>query len=146
MSSYNLGKAGEHLVVFDLISRGFNAWRVDDSPFDIISEINGKLVKFQVKSTAGPKKIENNLVYVFNARRPGSRSNGEYSYRGIYKLEHFDCYALAIISTREVFYFPHKEEIRKNLRFRISGVNYRYSPSACPYIDEFTLDRLMESI
>ena len=48
-----IGKAGEHLVCFDLIIQGYNAFLADQGlPFDILIERRGKLLKVQVRSTS----------------------------------------------------------------------------------------------
>ena len=51
-SDLMIGVAGEHLVCFDLITRGFTCFMTEQGlPYDVIADINGKLVKVQVKTT-----------------------------------------------------------------------------------------------
>ena len=48
-SDLMIGVAGEHLVCFDLITRGFTCFMTEQGlPYDVIADINGKLVKVQV--------------------------------------------------------------------------------------------------
>ena len=66
-----IGKAGEHLVCYDLILKGYNAFLSDQGlPFDIVVEKNGVLTKIQVKTTSklvNTQKSQN--IYRFGTRR-----------------------------------------------------------------------------
>lgn len=47
-----IGVAGEHLVCFDLITKDFTCFMTEQGlPYEIIADINGKMVKVQVKTT-----------------------------------------------------------------------------------------------
>ena len=44
-----IGKAGEHLACFDLISQGYHAFLSDQGlPYDIVLDIDGELRRIQV--------------------------------------------------------------------------------------------------
>ena len=65
-----LGKAGEHLVCFDLIRKKHNAFLADQGlPYDVLVDMNGKIKRIQVKtcSSAGDKGKSKN-VYRFSLR------------------------------------------------------------------------------
>lgn len=66
-----IGKAGEHLVCYDLILQGYNAFLADQGlPFDVLIEKDGSLLKVQVKTTTkliSPGKSQN--IYRFGTRR-----------------------------------------------------------------------------
>ena len=47
-----LGKAGEHLVCFDLISQGHNAFLADQGlPYDVLVDLDGSIKRIQVKTS-----------------------------------------------------------------------------------------------
>ena len=65
-----IGKAGEHLVCFDLIRQGFNAFLADQGlPYDVLVDIDGEIKRIQVKtcSVAGDYGKSKN-VYRFSLR------------------------------------------------------------------------------
>ena len=68
-----VGTAGEHLVCADLISHGYFAFLTSAGlPYDVIADVDGILLRIQVKSTMAPKPRKRpNLsigrpVYIFN--------------------------------------------------------------------------------
>lgn len=64
-----IGAAGEFLTCADLIMNGYRAWQAPQSfSYDVIADIEGRLLRFSVKSTRKPTK------------RPG-RVNAKEAYR-----------------------------------------------------------------
>ena len=53
-----VGKAGEYLVCFDLIMKGFVAYPSEQGlPYDLVLDTGSKMLKIQVKTTREPKTI-----------------------------------------------------------------------------------------
>lgn len=64
------GKAGEHLVCFDLIQQGYNAFLADQGlPYDVLIDIRGKIKRIQVKSSSfSSSHGKSKNVYRFSLR------------------------------------------------------------------------------
>lgn len=93
----NVGKAAEHLVVFDLLMNGHQAYLSDQGlPYDVIVDLNGKLLRIQVKSSLKTKnanadgRCPNNL-YLFHIRRRGKLGKGN-------RLSEKDCDLVALVA------------------------------------------------
>jgi hypothetical protein len=98
-----IGVAGEHLVCFDLITRGFTCFMTEQGlPYDIIADINGRLVKVQVKATRThseiPQRKNHYPSYLFNIRRCGKGG------RKLYGENDVDIFAVVCIETKQVGY------------------------------------------
>ncbi len=94
------GKAGEHLVCFDLISKGFNAFLSDQGlPFDLILEHEGQIKRIQVKSCSfrgNGSRTKN--IYKFNLRY------GKHGRALVLKNE-VDIYAFVALDIKQIAYF-----------------------------------------
>lgn len=70
-----IGKVGEYLVCADLILKGHVAYPSEQGlAYDVVADVDGKLIRIQVKTTRGPVQKEEDFstfVYVFNVRRCG---------------------------------------------------------------------------
>ena len=117
-----LGKAGEHLVCFDLISQGYNAFLADQGlPYDVLLDIDGKIQRIQVKtcSKAGDKGKSKN-VYRFSLR------SGKGQNRAI-KANKTDYIAFVFMDKKIVQYIPTKQittekaELKQCIDFRERG-------------------------
>jgi len=98
-----IGVAGEHLVCFDLITKGFTAFMTEQGlPYDLIADINGKLTKIQVKTTrthgATPQRKAHYPSYTFNIRKCGKDR------RSFYSSDDVDLFALVCVETKQVGY------------------------------------------
>lgn len=98
-----IGVAGEHLVCFDLILKGFTAFMTEQGlPYDLISDINGKLIKIQVKTTrthrATAQRKNHYPSYTFNIRKCGKGG------RSFYSNDDVDLFALVCVDTRQIGY------------------------------------------
>ena len=98
-----IGVAGEHLVCFDLITKGFTAFMTEQGlPYDLIADINGKLTKIQVKTTrthsATAQRKNHYPSYTFNIRKCGKGG------RSFYSSDDVDLFALVCVDTRQVGY------------------------------------------
>jgi len=104
-----IGKAGEHLVCFDLILQGHSAFLADQGlPYDVLVEHNGKLQKIQVRSTS--KK--NNYGKAKNVYRFGTR-RGKGTISRVRKAE-VDFYAFVALDIMKIAYVPIKNMIAKS--------------------------------
>ncbi|KKK68604.1 hypothetical protein LCGC14_2942380, partial [marine sediment metagenome] len=65
-----IGKAGEHLVCFDLIRQGFNAFLADQGlPYDVLIDKGERIYRIQVKTCTKKSTYgKNKDVYRFSLR------------------------------------------------------------------------------
>ncbi len=126
--SADFGKVGEYLICADLILRGYQAFIVSDpaSPFDIVLNINGKLLKVQVKTTVTQaihyvrKDMDRVMpTYVFKVGACG------WSGKKKHNADNVDIYALVVLSTREIAYVAF-DTMRSNVSFRIPALRGQY--------------------
>ena len=99
-----LGKAGEHLVCFDLISQGHNAFLADQGlPYDVLVDMNGIIKRIQVKtcSMANDHGKSKN-VYRFSLR------SGKGANRAI-TASKIDYMAFVFLDIKRVQYIPVKQ-------------------------------------
>ena len=78
------GRAGEHLVCSDILSRGHECFIAEGRlPYDVVADIGGRMVRIQVKTTAGikpcPQRKNHTPVYMWNARKFGKGSRYSYT-------------------------------------------------------------------
>lgn len=126
-----IGKAGEHLVCFDLIMQGHNAFLTEHGfPFDILIEKNGVIKRMQVKTCSKiSSHTKSYMRYSFSLRhgRGGKhaplKSDVEY-------------YALVALDIKKIAYLHSAEAINKRgnvktgIQFKTININYgrrRYS-------------------
>ncbi len=90
-SELNIGRAGEYLVLADLLINGVQAYDTGQGVgYDIVADVNGKLIRIQVKTTQKIRKITQraNPIYFFHIKRTGKNGNK------FYEQKDFDCFAL----------------------------------------------------
>jgi hypothetical protein len=96
-----IGKAAEHLVVFDLLMRGYNAFLADQGlPFDIVVvSDNGQLQRIQVKSKSRPTSTKKNI-------RPHYRFSLKHAKKSarIISTKDVDIMAFVALDTRTIGY------------------------------------------
>ena len=119
-----IGVAGEHLVCFDLITKGFTAFMSEQGlPYDLIAEINGKLTKIQVKTTrthrAAPQRKNHYPSYTFDIRRCGKGGRSSYS------SDDVDLFALVCIDTKQVGYVV-ADSMPSTLSVRVDAFKGKY--------------------
>jgi len=122
ISDLQCGKAGEYLVCADLIMKGFVAFPSEQGlPFDVVAEINGKLVKIQVKTTRTtrsiPQRRKNVLGYIFSVKVCGKHNRQRYQNGDV------DIFALVALDIREIAYL-HKSEVKETMVFRHPNFEY----------------------
>lgn len=138
----NIGRAGEHLVMFDLLTKGYKCFLTDQGVnYDLVMDLGDRLIRLQVKATQKPAKMNSeyaNNVYIFNVRRAGCRGQRSYS------VGEFDGFALVTLDTKGVYYYPFVEGLRRSLLFRTSNETYKiYAGKISPYIEQFTLEKFL---
>ena len=103
-----IGKAAEHLVCTDLLLAGYRAFLADQGlPYDVIADVDGKLLRIQVKSVIKARNVNSQgrnkrICYSFCVRRRGKD--------GVKRLSDTDCDIVALVSLdiRTVAYLPIK--------------------------------------
>jgi hypothetical protein len=142
------GKAGEHLVCFDLITQGYNAFLADQGlPFDVVVENNGSLLRIQVKTTQSVHDYGmSKNVYRFGTRKgKGSRTRTNAAC--------VDYYAFVAMDIKTIAYLPiaqlltRTSTIKQTIEFKTYSKTYkgrRYSNGTIrdcqwgKYIEEFS--------
>jgi hypothetical protein len=102
-----IGKAGEHLVCCDLISRGYNAFLADQGlPYDVVMDYNNILYRIQVKTTTVFQRNKGKEdVLRFTMR------NGKFA-RNKLKLNHTDFFAFVYLPAKEIAYINSNELVK----------------------------------
>lgn len=107
----NIGRAGEYIVLADLLMNGVQAYDTAQGvSYDIVADINNKLIRIQVKTTQKMRVIKDksNPIYFFHIKRAGKGGNH------FYKKIDFDCFALVALDRKEVFYLPFDDKVKSN--------------------------------
>ncbi len=114
-----LGKAGEHLVCFDLISQGFSAFLADQGlPYDVLLDLNGVIKRIQVKTCSQIRSYgKSKDVYRFSLR------NGKKALRSI-NADNLDYIAFVLADIKIVQYIS-VEKIRTKNRFIFQTIDFR---------------------
>lgn len=105
------GTAAEHLVAADLLLKGYNAFLADQCcAYDVAVDIQGKLVRLQVKATRYPKPIPNNPnarpAYMWHVRRAGKGG------ARVYGVNDFDLLALVALDVQKIAYLPPSMQVQ----------------------------------
>ncbi len=143
----NIGTAGEHLVIADLLLNGFEAFgTAQGMNYDVVLETGNRLLKLQVKTTA-KKRItvaRANPIYFFHIKRAGKNGIRHY------KKGDFDGYALVALDKRIVFYVAFDECKSNSICVRDREMDYSGKrgggrPNGI-YYQEMTLDRFIKKL
>lgn len=118
-----IGRAGQYLVLADLLLKGIQAFPTDEGiGYDIVADVNNKLIKLQVKTTQRIRIIRENShpIYFFHIKR-----SGKYGTK-YYKIGDFDAFALVALDIRQVFYLSFDENIKSNsICIRDNNIEYQ---------------------
>lgn len=127
ISELETGKAGEYLVCADMILAGYTAFPSEQGlPFDIVSEVGGRLIKVQVKTTKAvrtlkdPNRAIQRSGYLFQIKRMGHGGKKTYAPGAV------DMFALVALDSREIGYILPKE-IKQTMIFRASSLRGTYA-------------------
>ncbi len=123
MNDLQLGKAGEYLVCADLILRGYIAYPSEQGlHYDVVADVNGKLIRVQVKTTltyrAIPQRKEYTPGYLFQIMRCGKGGKKRYTNKDV------DVFALVSIKENAIGYLP-IDKIKTTMCFRTKEFSYQ---------------------
>jgi hypothetical protein len=118
-----VGKAVEHLVCADLIMSGYRAFLSDQGlPYDILVDIDGTLLRVQVKSTRRPRnhdpRTRTTPGYLFHLRRAGKGGRRRYPDNA------FDLYALVALDRQAIAYLSVADCPNQTIALRVPGERY----------------------
>lgn len=104
-----IGKAGEHLVCYDLIMQGYNAFLADQGlPYDVLVDLDDIIKRIQVKTCTVLRDYgKSKNVYRFSLR------SAKYGLRAI-KATSIDCVAFVFTEINVVQYIPKEKIITKD--------------------------------
>jgi len=107
----SIGRAGQYLVLADLLLKGVEAFETGEGVgYDVVVDLNGKLIKLQVKTTKKKRALaqSSHPIYFFHIKRAGK--NGA----RFYQVGDFDAFALVALDIRQAFYLPFDESVKAN--------------------------------
>src|SRR3990167_4849685 len=118
------GKAGEYLVCADLILKGFVAFPSEQGlPYDVLLDTGGKLLRVQVKTTSGARKVpqrnKETQAYIFNVKRNGKNNKGRYQDGEV------DLFALVCLDVMKVGYLV-TTDMPDTLNMRVDALRGSY--------------------
>lgn len=143
-----MGRAGEYLVMADLLLAGWVAYPTSQGvPYDIAVDIGHRVVRVQVKSTKDPKSGSSmhrgTPLYVFQTRRAGKAGHRRYS------NSDFDVLALVALDRRLVAYYALADCRKDCVAIRVPGQRYGNGGVQCRYFEdakfELALQRVLHS-
>jgi len=118
----NLGRAGEYLVLADLLLKGFQAYDTGQGvSYDVVVDYKNILIRLQVKTTQKIRKIKqrSNPIYFFHLKRSGKNGNK------FYQQGMFDGFALVALDRKEIFYLLFDEKIKtSSICIRDKNIDY----------------------
>ena len=129
------GTAAEHLVCADLLMSGYRAFLSDQNcPYDVAVEVDGRLVRVQVKSTrsvkATPQRVVHTPTYLWHAKRAGKGAKRRYK-------DEFDILALVALDVRAIAYVPLKSMGTNCILLRPPGTPITSKAKRLRNIDEY---------
>lgn len=143
-SANTCGRAGEHLVCADILARGFECFIAEGRlPYDVVADINGRMIRIQVKTTSGakpcPQRANHTPVYMWNARKFGKgRRHG-------YKPSDADLVAYVALD-RGLIAYKTSERIAQSTVMRIREYESDYYCKTGQFADEFPLEKALREI
>lgn len=105
-AALDLGKAAEHIVCADLILQGRRAYLSDQGlPYDVVLDVDGRLLRIQVKSTCFARDVNSKGRSIRNAYSFSVRRNGKDGRKRL-SDQFVDLVALVALDIRIVAYMP----------------------------------------
>jgi hypothetical protein len=143
-SANRIGRAGEHIVIAELLMAGHEAFLCEGkAPFDIAALIGGRLVRIQVKTTAGfkqcPQRKHSTPVYAFSARKVGKLQRQGYAEGDA------DLVAYVALDRRAAAYMP-AEKIAQSTTLRIRAFEDQYYCKTGMFFEDFPLSKALGEI
>ena len=147
ISELNIGRAGEFIALADILLHDIQAYPTDQGVgYDIVADVDGKLLRIQVKTTKTMRTItqRSNPIYFFHIKRHGKDGVK------FYKYNDFDCYALVALDKRLVFYLPFNKAKSNSVCVRDKNIDYsgKRGGGNKPglYYQDLTLDKCLEEM
>lgn len=119
-----IGKAGEYLACADLCRKGLIAFPSEQGlPYDVVIDVDGKLLKCQVKTTEQPRIIpqrnKETKAYIFNIKRNGKNGISRYTEKDV------DVFALVTLDTMSVGYLV-ANDMPDTINIRVDSLRGTY--------------------
>lgn len=133
--SIEIGTAAEYLVLADLLLAGVRAFPTAPGlPYDIVAEVDGRLIRIQVKSTQAPRAVPDRPgsgdSYFFWCRRAGKGGKRRIG------NDEFDLLALVALDIRQIAYLPITDAVRTTICLRAPGHRSGHANKARGDIDQ----------
>lgn len=132
------GTAAEHLVAADLLLKGYNAFLADQCcAYDVAVDIQGRLVRVQVKSTRFSKPVPRSpdaYAYMWHVRRAGKRG------ARVYQADAFDMLALVALDIQKIAYMP------PSMLLQTVHIRDREGERGCKTFAQFTFDKAVAEV
>lgn len=140
-----IGRAGEHLVMADLLLNGWVAYPTSQGvPYDVAVDIGDRVIRVQVKSTKMPKSSASlnrgTPLYVFNTRRAGKGGRRRYS------ADDFDVLALVALDRRLIAYYALADSHHDCVALRVPGLRYGEGGVKCRYFEDAKFECALYSV
>lgn len=144
-AAMEVGRAGEYLVMADLLLEGWVAYPTSQGvPYDIAVDIGPRVVRVQVKSTRMPKSPQalqrGTPLYVFHTRRAGKGG------RRRYDTDDFDVLALVALDRRLIAYYPLAECRNDSIAIRVPGLRYGEGGMQSRYFEDAKFDLALRRV
>lgn len=138
------GRAGEHLVCAELLKAGYECFLAEGkAPYDIVADVNGRLVRIQVKTTSGvklcPQRQNQTPVYAYGARRVGKLQ------RKGYEPGQADLIAYVALDSHAIAYMP-AERVAQSIVFRLREYEDQYYCKTGMFMDQFPLAKALGAL
>lgn len=136
----NIGRIGQYLALVDLLLKGIEAFpTAEKMNYDIVAEVEGRLIKLQVKTTQKLKILAkcNSPVYEFDLRTGGENNRKEY------QKEEVNGFVFVVLDKKKVFYLPYTN--RTHICLRDKERVYAGKETAL-YWQDLTWENLLKSI
>lgn len=100
-SDLHAGRAGEHIAAAEILSLGYECFHAAQGmPYDLVADVDGRLMRVQVKTTRLPEDVAcrnvNSFLYRFYIARCGKGGKGRY------KPDDVDLFAVVALDTKQV--------------------------------------------
>ncbi len=140
-----VGRAGEHLVMADLLLNGWVAYPTSQGvPYDIAVDIGDRVIRVQVKSTKMPKTPgslnRGTPLYVFHTRRAGKKGRRRYA------NDEFDVLALVALDRRLIAYYALADSHHDCIAIRVPGLRYGDGGPKCRYFEDAKFELALERV
>ena len=140
----NLGRAGEHLVLADLILHGCKCFLTDAGMnYDVVIDLDHRFIRLQIKTTQRPGFMNREYAtpaYLINVRRAGKGGSRFYS------VGEFEGFALVALDTKQIAYIPFTKQVKRTIILRDRRETYKTTNhNTSPYFDEFSLEKFLKS-